>query len=122
MTTHKTVSGLIVAALVLVANVAHAQKSTEVYIPIGDSPGVSETTSLQGKISSLDYASRSIEVLDRSGRRTVRVNDATVYYLSRSKYGKKNMLGSMQDCKVGRLVEVNVADDGDVEWIKVEVD
>jgi len=115
-------SGLIFAVLIFAVSTSHSQQSTEVYIPIGSSPGVSTTSSLRGEIRRLDYTSRSIELLDRGSMRTVHVSDATRYYLDRSGYGKKSETGNMQDCKVGRLIEVHVAENGDVQWIKIQVD
>lgn len=96
-----------------------AQKTTEVYIPIGDSPGVSVSNSLYGKISRIDYESRSMELLDRHGTRSVRMSDTTLYYLDRSKYGKKNSQGSIDDCEVGQTVEIYVTSSGDVKWVKI---
>lgn len=115
-------TGLMFAALILAANTSHGQQATEVYIPIGESPGVSTTSSLRGKISRLDYTSNNIELLDGGRTKTVHVSDATRYYLDRSGYGKKSETGNMQDCKVGREIEVNVAENGDVTWIKIKVE
>ena len=115
------IAGLLFAA-VLGTQPAHSQKATEVYIPIGDSPGVSESHSVMGTISRVDYASRNIEVRNRAGARNMRVSDKTRYYLDRSKYGKKNALGSIRDCERGRRVEIYVGASGEVRWIKIEVD
>lgn len=115
-------TGLMFAVLIFAVPTSHGQQATEVYIPIGNSPGVSTTSSLRGEIRRLDYASRSIELLDRGSMKTVHLSDATRYYLDRSGYGKKNETGNMQDCKVGRLIEVHVSANGDVQWIKIKVD
>lgn len=113
---------LLAVVFVFSTNSSHSQQATEVYIPIGKSPGVSVTSSLHGKISGLDYETRSIRLVDRGSVKSVQVNDATRYYLDRSKYEKTSEMGTMHDCKVGRMIEVNVTDDGDVKWIKIEVD
>jgi len=108
--------------LVLALPVSHAQQATEVYIPIGESPGISAKNSLIGKIGHLDYATRRIELLVNGGARSVRVNDATHYYLDRSKAGQRNEVGSMQDCTAGQFIEVYVDESGVAEWIKIEAD
>lgn len=115
-------ASLLASVLAFAPLAANSQESTEVYIPIGASPGVSVDHSLRGEISSLDYASRTIVVRDRRGEKTVHVGDATLYYLDRSGNREKNATGTMEDCKVGRVIEVYVADNGDVKWIKIAVD
>lgn len=101
---------------------AHSQKATEVYIPIGTSPGVSESKSFVGTIKRLDYETNSIELVGEDDTKIVYVNDETLYYLDRTAYGKKNATGEMHDCKVGLLIEVLTDDDGVVEWVKVKAD
>ena len=115
-------AGTITAVMILASNVAHGHEATEVYIPIGSSPGVSKTSSLLGKISRLDYETGNIELSDTKGPKSVSVASSTLYYLDRSKYGKKSETGNMQDCKVGRYIEINVTDTGDVKWVKIQVD
>lgn len=122
MNTRKPAGILIVVICATWMTAAHSQKTTEIYIPIGYSPGVSASTSLQGEISRMDYESRRIELVDRSGTQVVHMSDATLYYLDRSKYGKKNSLGSIRDCQVGQQVEIYVMSNGDVQWIKIASD
>ncbi|MDH3748278.1 MAG: hypothetical protein OER97_08725 [Gammaproteobacteria bacterium] len=98
-----------------------SQKATEVYIPIGSSPGVSESKSFVGTIKRVNYEARSIELVGQDGTKTIYVSDDTLYYLDRSVYGKKNTAGEMHDCKVGLRVEVFEYDDT-VAWVKIKAD
>lgn len=111
--------GIVLTAGLLCMNPASAQQATEVYIPIGESPGVSATKSVNGKITSVDYMTRSLKMSTSAGSRTVRMDDDSLYYLDRSKRREKNTMGSLEDCKVGRAVEVKLNADGQVEWIKI---
>lgn len=115
-------SGIVLAASILGLSSVHAQQATEVYIPIGESPGVSAATSVTGTITSVDYAALSIDIRTSAGSKTARMDDKTWYYLDRSKRRTKSVTGSMEDCKVGRSVEVRFAADGQVEWIKIASD
>lgn len=110
----------VVLACIAIPQLAQSQKTTEVYIPIGSSPGVSTTESLIGTISRLDYEARSIELVARDGSKTIYVDDKTVYYVDRSAYGKMSAAGDMSDCKVGLVIEVFGADNDAVQWIKIK--
>lgn len=110
------------AALVslLAVNGAHGQQATEIYIPIGSSPGLSASETLIGTIASVDYAAQSIDVRSSDGTMTVTMDDKTRYYLDRSRRGRTNQTGSIADCKVGRTVELKFTLDGLVDWIKID--
>lgn len=113
---------VIFLACVAIPQLTQGQKATEVYIPIGASPGVSASDTLLGKISRLDYEARSIEFTSRDGKKTIYVNDKTLYYLDRSAYRKKSTTGNMSDCKVGLKIEVQAADNDTAEWIKIKAE
>ena len=120
MSQFKTVFGLVLVTWLLGTNPAVSQQATEVFIPIGASPGISDTESIQGTISHVNYSPPSIEVSGRDGSTAVSMSGKTLYYLDRSKYGRANAIGNMQDCEVGLTVEVKLAADGTAEWIKIE--
>jgi hypothetical protein len=113
---------ILVSLCLLAASPGHGQKATEIYIPIGASPGVSVSKSFLGTVSRVDYDTNSIEIETTGGKRSVRVNYETLYYLDRSHYGKKNATGTMRDCEVGRRVEVYSVDGSDALWLKIETD
>jgi hypothetical protein len=115
--------GLVVAALGAIS-FAHGQKETEQYIPLGQSPGVSQKYSSIGEIGAVDPGGRTLTIAEPGGPRTVRVTDKTRIWLDRTKLKQSNLTGSFADLQKGRRVEVKYADPATrqvAEWIKVEV-
>jgi len=115
-------------ALVMLAGLqlALAQKSTELYIPIGQSPGVSGVQTIIGAIESVNAAARSLIVTDERGSATVQINDATQIYLDQSALRTRNQTGSLDALQPERRVEVKFTesarqDQVTAEWIKVEM-
>ncbi len=99
-----------------------AQSATERYIPIGQSPGLSQRYTYTGKIKKQDQKARAVVVSDGGERRAVSVTPATKIWLDRSKRGRETRDGSFEDCRKGRRVEIKYADANRqvAEWIKVE--
>jgi hypothetical protein len=113
-------------ALALCAGVrdAHAQQTTERFIPVGQSPGISGTRSYQGAIVSVNLQLKTFTVRDAQGPRTIRVAPGTRIWLDRSAEQRTSAEGSMTDLEVGRRVEVLYMDDrrrDTADWIKVVV-
>jgi len=116
-------------ALALCATVrdAHAQQTTERFIPVGQSPGISGTRSYQGEIVSVNLQGKTFTVRDVQGPRTIRtirVAPGTRIWLDRSAQQRTSADGSMTDLEVGRRVEVLYMDDrrrDTADWIKVVV-
>ncbi len=103
---------------------AHGQQTTEQYIPVGQSPGVSGVYSYIGQIESADASNRTVTVSGPEGARTIRVTEETSIWLDRSELRLTNQTGSMADLQPGRRVEVKYADEETKEtaaWIKVVV-
>jgi hypothetical protein len=103
---------------------AHAQKSTEQFIPIGKSPGISEKVTAIGTLVTVKPLEHTFMVSEPGGRRTVRMTGQTLIWLDRSGLKLPNLVGSYADIQPGRRVEVKFTDPirRDVaEWIKVEV-
>ena len=100
----------------------HGQQTTEQFIPIGQSPGVSDTYSYIGTIIAVDMAAHTIVVDSNRGERTVSVTEGTRIWLDRSGTKKTNTVGSYDDCEVGRKVEVMHEHDDEAvaNWIKIE--
>ncbi|MGH8648710.1 MAG: hypothetical protein ACREUP_05305 [Burkholderiales bacterium] len=116
--------GVAVALLGAISN-AHGQKETERYIPIGQSPGLSQKHTSIGEISHVDPAARTVTVTEQAGRRTLKITDKTRIWLDRTKLKQTNRSGGFADLQKGRRVEVKYEDPArrDVaEWVKVEVD
>lgn len=115
--------GIVILALACFGiSSAHAQQTTERYIPIGQSPGISDKYSYIGDIVAVDAAAHTIVVDSNRGRRTVEVTADTRIWLDRSTIKQTNAVGSYTDCEVGRKVEVmHKRDDESVAaWIKIE--
>ena len=111
-------------AIVLLVTLGHAQEATEVFIPIGQSPGVSRIKSVIGTIVSCDWAS-GIVVSTEKEQQTATLSDETKIYLDRSAAKKSGAEGSRSDCQKGRRVEVKYVYKGDkrtssAEWIKIQ--
>ncbi len=113
----------IMGAMVLLLAVlgpAQAHQATELYIPLGQSPGISNKVTHIGAIESVDAQSRSITV---SGR-TVSIGQETEIYVDRSLLKQRSVTGSFSDLQTGRQVEIRYQDDAarrGARWVKVQI-
>lgn len=100
----------------------HAQQSTEQFIPIGYSPGISDRYSYVGEILAVDRDARTVSVEDDGVRKAIRVTPETRIWIDRSKRRRASLNGEYTDCKVGRRIEVKYREDDSAvaEWIKIE--
>ncbi len=115
--------GLAIVLLCAVAP-AHAQKSTEQFIPIGMSPGVSHKNTCLGVVDTLSMQERVVTVREPAARRAIRITDKTLIWLDRSKLKLSNLRGRLADIQRGRRVEIKYADPETrllAEWVKVEM-
>lgn len=120
---------VLIGVVVLVVSpgpIAHAQKATELYIPVGHSPGISNILSVIGKIKTLNEQARTISIAFSSGSWKAKVTEDTVIWVDRSKVTLPNKAGQLTDLRVGRLVEIKYANSaqrgrGAAEWIKVQL-
>lgn len=103
---------------------AHAQRATERYIPLGQSPGVSQKLTLVGQIAQVDASSRTLTILEPAGRRAVQITDRTRIWLDRTRLKLPNQTGSFADLQKGRVVEVKLQGPERrpvADWVKVEI-
>jgi hypothetical protein len=118
-------SGIGVAVALLGAiSLAHGQKETERFIPIGQSPGVSQKQTSIGEIAEVDAAGRTVTVAEQAGRRTVKITEKTRIWLDRTKLKQANLSGGFTDLQKGRRVEVKYQDPERrqiADWVKVEI-
>jgi hypothetical protein len=117
---------IVSAILFAVAASSHAQRATELYTPIGRSPGLSGTVTVIGTVESFDQQSGILEVRTESDTSTVRVTDRCRIYLDRSKLKERNTYGKPEDLVEGRRVEILYENrkertEGSAEWIKIEI-
>jgi hypothetical protein len=110
--------------LFAMAPVTLAEKATELYIPMGKSPGLSGKYSTEGRIERVDYQKNMLTMSTGSHSYPVKVTERTMIYLDRSKVGQSNLYGSFADCKKGMMIEVRFEKDErgrPAEWIKLEM-
>jgi hypothetical protein len=122
MSKYLTIIGII-CFLLFGAFYADAEKSTELYIPIGQSPGLSGEYTVMGKIDQVNPQNQTLKMSGASGSYTVKMTKNTFIYLDRSKTQLSNIYGTLADCKAGDLVEVKFEDNSrnkPIEWIKVQ--
>ncbi len=115
-------TGAVLLALLAGVPEVRAQKATEQFIPIGQSPGLSSIVTDIGAIAAADSSARTITLDQAAGGREVEVTERTRIWLDRSSLGRGSIEGRFVDLKVGRQVEVKYEDDtrrGNAQWIKV---
>ena len=115
--------GMAIALLGAISH-AHGQKETERFIPIGQSPGVSQQLTSIGEIAEVDSQAQTITITEQAGRRTVKVAEKTRIWLDRTKLKQPNLSGSFADLQKGRRVEVKYADPERrqiADWVRVEM-
>jgi len=103
---------------------AHAQQMTEMYIPIGQSPGVSGKSSLMGAIEWVNPQKHTLAVLGPSGIQEILLTDRTRIWLDRTQARLPNLTGTLANLHKGLKVEVKFRDADQkrvAEWIKVQV-
>jgi hypothetical protein len=104
--------------------VAQAQKLTERFIPIGQSPGLSGKVTKTGNIEAVSAQEQTVTMSVPPESYSVRVVESTHIWLDKSKLKEPNEVGTMADLKAGRLIEVKFQDNdpnAPAEWIKVQV-
>jgi hypothetical protein len=114
----------IIVGLVGVLSQALAEKTTELYIPLGQSPGVSGKLTVIGKIERVDAQNSTLTLSNASGSYNVQVSESTKIYLDRSRLNQKNGYGALADCKKGMSAEVRFVNDErgrPAEWIKLQL-
>src|SRR5437667_10183056 len=85
---------------------AFGQEATEMYIPIGQSPGVSGKSTLLGTIESVDPGKRMLTVSGPAGTRKFQIADRTLTWIDRSARRQRNQTGTLPDLQPGRTVDI----------------
>ena len=109
----------------LTTAVATAQRATEIYIPIGRSPGVSGKLSTIGTCTACDVTERVATVRAGQNTWTVKMTAATKIYLDRSELGQPKCCGTLADLRDSRQVEIKYKGErksgSECEWIKIRI-
>ena len=103
---------------------ASGQQATEMFIPIGQSPGLSNKGNVIGTLEAVDPGKQMVTISSSSGAQTVGITDRTMIWLDRSEQKQPNQNGAINDLQKGRKIEIKVRK-GEAkavaEWIKVQV-
>ena len=103
---------------------AHGQEATEMFIPVGQSPGQSGKVTRIGTIEAVNAAERTITIAGAAGTASAQITDRTQIWLDKSKLGSTNQRGAFADLARGRLVEVRYEANertGPARWVKVQL-
>jgi hypothetical protein len=119
-------AGALIGAMLWGSPLAHGQQATEIYIPIGQSPGLSGKVCILGTVEAIDPQARTVSVTWPAGIWRAVITDRTNIWLDKSKRRMSNQTGSFSDLRKGGLVEVKYVDGerrdgGPADWIKVQV-
>ena len=102
----------------------YGQEATELFIPIGESPGLSNKMSLIGTVESVDPQKKIVSVSSPSGAQTVTITERTPIWLDRSLDKLPNRSGAIADLQPGRRIEIKLRK-GELrpvaEWIKIQI-
>ncbi len=117
--------GVVVGLVLWSGTLAHSQQATEMFIPIGQSPGLSGKVCVMGTVEAIDPQARTVNVTGSVGTWRVTITDRTKIWLDKSKQRLNNQTGSFSDLRQGVLVEVKFVDGerrdgGPADWIKVQ--
>ena len=121
-------SMVLVAAIVLSLaglTAAEGQRTTEQFIPVGQSPGLSGVVTYIGEIVAVDPGARSLTMRrpGESGAVTVTVGPDTRIWIDRSSIGLPNLTGSVSDLNAGDVAEIYFRDPEQrrgAVWVKVQ--
>lgn len=117
---------LLFAVLACPVPAAWAQKSNEIFIPIGQSPGLSGKVTLIARVVTADPVAATLTVAGSEGSAvTVSTTAKTHIWLDRSLAQQRNRVGTLADCRRDLRVEIKFRDNDAraavAEWIKVQV-
>lgn len=98
-----------------------AQKSTELYIPIGKSPGLSGKYTVLGEVENINLQDSTLTIMVEGTSQIIAIKGQPKFMLDYSGAKLPNKIGSLADIKKGVIVEVKYRHNkpGDsIEWIK----
>ncbi len=116
---------LLGALLGAIATPGMAQKATEMFIPLGQSTGLSGKHTLIAPVQSVNLAQRTLTLVHEGQAYTAKLGARTPVWLDRSKLQQPNSVGSLADVRPGMAAEIkfqkNNRSSGDAEWVKVQM-
>ncbi len=104
--------------LVMLIGFASAQEATEVFIPIGQSPGLSkEGKTILGTVFQVNRDGK-LSIVKEEMFFVVRTDDKTKFYIDRSHLRQPNSVGKFENIVAGSFVEV-YSPNGVAKWVKM---
>ena len=118
---------LVTITLVLIYSFSHAQKSTEVYIPVGKSPGISGKYSTIGRVEAINLTDSTITITiaGELGSHSIKCAKDTKIWVDKTTIKQFNKGGNLIDIKIGSIIETKYKgnkSDASVEWIKIQIE
>ena len=118
------VTAVLACLLIAAAPIVSAQRATEMFVPIGQSAGLSGKHTLLARVQAVNVADRSLTLTQDATTQTVKVGTATPVWIDRSKQQQSNSAGTLADAKPGMMAEVkfvkNSRSGGEAEWVKLQ--
>lgn len=116
---------VLLTGIVLIANAPHSysHEQTERFIPVGQSPGLSDKHTFIGTTETVNFQKKVLKVKGKDETRQVRFSAKTKIWMDRSKLKKSNTIGNIGKLKKGQRVEVKYIENKhkrDAEWIKID--
>ncbi len=121
LTRYSIAASLLFCALIG-SSVSYGHQNNEQFIPIGQSPGMSNKLSYIGNIIEIDRAANTLVIKSNRGTKTIRIISSTRFWLDRSKIKQPSLEASFNHCTVGSRGEVKYdrKDKNIADWIKIE--
>ena len=118
---------LVTITLVWIYSFSHAQKSTEVYIPVGKSPGISGKYSTIGRVEAINLTDSTITITiaGELGSHSIKCAKDTKIWVDKTTIKQFNKGGNLIDIKIGSIIETKYKgnkSDASVEWIKIQIE
>jgi len=118
---------LLTITLVWIYSFSIAQKSTEIYIPVGKSPGISGKYSTIGRVEAINLTDSTITITiaGELGNHTIKCAKDTKIWVDKSSIKQFNKDANLIDIKIGSIIETKYKgnkSDALVEWIKIQIE
>lgn len=113
----------VVILLLFITQSVYAQYATEIFIPLGQSPGISAKHTTIGNINSVNIPGKTISMSDAGSSYNIKISEDTQIWLDQSRRNSNNRNALIQDLREGMRAEVKYIKNnkgGTVEWIKVQ--
>ena len=116
---------VLIAVISIHPETASAQKSTEFYIPVDASPGLSSQYTWKGTIDAVDAQNMTLTVTNETGTRNIKLTQDSQVWLDKSRVNASNEIGDVDDCRPGLYVEIKYKENeasNEADWVKIKID